>query len=185
MLIAVPTMGSVHTLLANWLVNQASQHEIIFTNQVSPHSHARNRIVELFLSSPHNELLMVDSDTIPPEGLLFGISQYDIVTGVTPILRGDESFANVYINTTDVESPLRLNELPTEPFKVVGCGASFLYIKRHVLEEMSKPWFKTIEFDNGNICSEDLYFCEQVIKNGFDIWCLPQFRCQHAKTILL
>lgn len=187
----VPTLGTIRTELANWLLKaQLQGHESRFTLNVSPHSKARNMIVDHFLSTDHQYLLMIDSDTIPPEDALDNIEltsgQPKILTGITHIKDGEKGKrVNVFINHEDVETVTKLEDLPKDRFKVAGCGASFLVVHRSVFETIPKPWFKTIEFDNGNICSEDLYFCEQANNAGFEIVCDPAIVCGHAKTTII
>ncbi len=48
-----------------------------------------------------------------------------------------------------------------------GC----LLIKMSVFDKLDKPYFKGRIDDNGTIIGEDVEFCEQVIKAGYDIWC--------------
>jgi GT2 family glycosyltransferase len=130
---------------------------------------------------------MVDSDTIPPEDALDKLLELDvpIATGITPIIKGNKPYANVYIHAGDVEHPYPIAKTPMGIFEVVGCGASCLLIRRDVLEKMEKPWFKSLEFDNGAVCSEDLFFCEKAIQAGFTITAHSGVRCGHAKTIIV
>ena len=186
----IPTMGTIRTELVNWLLKaQKAGHQVQFTLNMAPHSKARNAMVEHFLTTDQDYLLMIDSDTIPPEDALdhieLTVAQPKILTGITNIQREEGSRANVYINTVDVENPSKIEDLPKERFTVAGCGASFLVVHRSVFEAIPKPWFKTIEFDNGNICSEDLYFCEQARNAGFEIVCDPAIVCGHAKTVVI
>lgn len=182
-------MGSVHTFLASWLNEQVKNgHEVMFTHQMSPHSRARNIIVEEFLKTDHDYLLMVDSDTVPQGDAMINLKnmmfkKHPVITGVTPILVRGEARTNIYRQVSDVENPPKIQSLPIEPFRVAGCGASFLCVHRDVFIKMPKPYFKAIEFDDGNLCSEDLYFCEQVSKLNIDIWCDPRIVCEHYKTL--
>lgn len=188
--LAIPTMGWVHTELAIWI----RDNELFpsYANRIQPVSKARNVIIEAFLKSDKQYLMMVDADTIPPANtisdlisLLEGDGSADVATGITPRIHGKQFTSNVYINYADVENPSPIHELPRSPFRVVGCGASCLLIKREILEKLSKPYCKTIEFDNGAYCSEDLYLCEQVIKAGGTIVAHPGVVCGHVKEIVI
>lgn len=187
MFIAIPTLGTIHTELTVWLMEQTRQNRpVMCTINVTPHSKARNQLVEEFLKTDEPYMLFVDSDTIPPPNAIIYLKEmvrkYDgVITGVTPILRNGEKRYNFFITPEDVENPPA--GLPTKEIAVAGCGASFLAIPRRVLETIPAPWFKSIEFDNGNICSEDLYFCEQVSNAGFEIICDPRIVCKHYKTL--
>lgn len=186
-------MGNVRTELALWLLRaQKKGNEIRFTVDMAPHSLARNTIVEYFMDSKHDYLLMVDSDTVPPGDALDHIDTLDlpkdkpkILTGITHIKDGEGKRVNVFINHEDVEKSMQLEDLPKDRFKIAGCGASFLLVHREVFEKIPKPWFKAIEFDNGNKCSEDLYFCEQANNAGYEIICDPAIVCKHAKTVFI
>lgn len=186
--IAIPTMGWLNTQLAGWL-KETKQHEIHYTNNVSPVSFARNKIVESFLKTDCEVLMMVDADTVPSEYAEITLMELieagaDVATGITPIvLNSRQTKANVYRDTVDVEKQIQIQDLPSIPFEVAGCGASCIMITREILEKLPKPYFKTIEFDNGNICSEDLYFCEQVRKVGGTIVAHPAVVCGHIKEM--
>jgi len=136
--------------------------------------------------------MMVDADTIPPMdaipkllSLLEGDGGTDMATGITNRIGERHHTANVYRTYQDVENPETIGDLPQSPFRVVGCGASCIIIKREILEKISKPYCKTIEFDNGAYCSEDLYLCEQITKAGGTIVAHPGVVCGHVKEIII
>lgn len=188
LMIAIPTMGSIHTNLSSWLLDQFSR--TIFSNQISPHSHARNTLVDTFLNSraQYQYLMFVDSDTVPPVGAATRLRMAldagaDLATGVTPIQKGNERSWNVYQKHEDVETVV--TDTPSKTFEIVGCGMSCVMMKRSVFDVVEKPFFKSIEFEDGNICSEDLYFCDQLFKQGLKMVCDPVVKCEHFKTIAL
>lgn len=189
--IAIPTMGWLNTELAEWIDGFKSETDIekvVFTKNISPVSFARNKIVDDFLKTNYDVLMMVDADTVPPMdirplGELIEAGA-DVATGITPIvLNSRQTKANVYRDTIDVEKQIQIQDLPSIPFEVAGCGASCIMITREILEKLPKPYFKTIEYDEGKICSEDLYFCEQVRKVGGTIVAHPAVVCGHIKEM--
>jgi hypothetical protein len=181
--IGIPTMGKMRTQLVSWMNKQEGIP--IMSIEVTPHAFARNLLVDAFLQTEADYLLMVDSDTVPCEGavkmLLDVADDTTVATGVTPIVKGNSICPNVYKKTEDVEKCLKIKD--KKPFEVAGCGASCIMIPRKLLEKMPKPYFKSIEFDDAKICSEDLYFCEQVYKNGGKIICDPKVTCVHFKEV--
>lgn len=191
--IAIPTMGWLNTELAEWIDTFQSPFEmerVVFTKNISPVSFARNKIVDDFLKTNYDTLMMIDADTTPPRNAIevlawiLSESGASVATGITPIvLNSLQQKANVYRTHEGVEKSIKISELPYVPFEVVGCGASCIMITREILEKLPKPYFKTIEYDNGKICSEDLYFCEQVRKVGGTIVAHPDVRCGHVKEI--
>lgn len=192
--VAIPTMGWVATGLAEWVVDSKEQFSsIAYYNKERPVAFARNKIVaEFFELYPRADvLLMIDHDTIPNQYAIKQMTDLiahgaDVVTGITPILRNDGTTTpNVYRAHDEVEKKQSFGILPKEPFEVVGCGASCLMITRGILKKIPDPWFKTIEFEAGKICSEDLFFCDQVTKAGGTIVCNPEVKCKHVKEIII
>jgi hypothetical protein len=79
-----------------------------------------------------------------------------------------------------------------KPFTVDYTGFGWTLIKKGVFEhEMMKyPWFapKMQVFDSGEVqdmCGEDVSFCLDAKKAGFEIWCHPQVRVGHEKTRII
>lgn len=116
LLVAVPTMGSVHPILVSRLIQWGQefpkgQISFYFTFKVSPVDRARNQVVEFFLKHEQfTHLLFIDSDTIPPIDAPYRLlaHQADIVTGLTPILTykddGWEAYDNAFVSRDQDES---------------------------------------------------------------------------------
>ncbi|HET6447102.1 MAG TPA: hypothetical protein VFI27_21275 [candidate division Zixibacteria bacterium] len=114
LLIAIPTMGSIHSLLVSRLLQWTKQFDnsninFYFTFRMTPHDRARNELVRFFLSQEQlTHIFFVDSDTIPPEDAIQKLLAHDLpfVTGLTPILKmnGDtgkyEQFDNCFLEPT-------------------------------------------------------------------------------------
>jgi hypothetical protein len=76
-----------------------------------------------------------------------------------------------------------------KPFTVDYTGFGWTLIKHGVFEhpEMKYPWFapQMQVFESGEVqdmCGEDVSFCLDAIKAGFEIWCDPICRVGHEKT---
>ena len=76
-----------------------------------------------------------------------------------------------------------------KPFTVDYTGFGWVLIKKGVFEHenMKYPWFapKMQVFESGEVqdmCGEDVSFCLEAKKCGFEIWCHPQIRVGHEKT---
>lgn len=76
-----------------------------------------------------------------------------------------------------------------KPFTVDYTGFGWTMIKKGVFEhpEMKYPWFapQMQVFESGEVqdmCGEDVSFCLEAKKCGFEIWCHPQVRVGHEKT---
>lgn len=76
-----------------------------------------------------------------------------------------------------------------KPFTVDYTGFGWVLIKHGVFEhpDMKYPWFapQMQVFESGDVqdmCGEDVSFCLEAKKCGFEIWCHPQIRVGHEKT---
>tara|TARA_B100000965_G_scaffold190967_1_gene159401 strand:+ start:3896 stop:4735 length:840 start_codon:yes stop_codon:yes gene_type:complete len=76
-----------------------------------------------------------------------------------------------------------------KPFTVDYAGFGWLLIKKGVFEDknMPYPWFapKMQVFESGTVqdmCGEDVSFCLDAKKAGYEIWCDPRIRVGHEKT---
>lgn len=74
------------------------------------------------------------------------------------------------------------DKVPHEPFKVYAAGSAGMLIRRHVLEELEKPYFENTD---GSSQNEDLNFCTKVREAGFEIWCNPNESLGHISEVVL
>lgn len=203
-------MGSMHPQLAARLIKWVrdlphGQVHIYFTFKVAPVDRARNQIVEYFLQhrvegdKPLTHLLMIDSDTIPPEDAIERLLSHDkdIVTGLTPILRYDEKTGGWDTNDnafTHVDRDELGKVITTHVArrnhglqKVFRCGGSCLLVKREVFESIPPPHFQFESNESGttHTRSEDIYFCDIVKIGGLEIYADTHVVCGHYKEIML
>jgi len=201
-LIGLPTMGSIHTLLAirimAWLMEAQQKGNInvsIYpTMGVSPVDNARNEIVDELLRGDCTHLLFVDSDTIPPQNALEKMLLADkpIVTALTPIIEYDDkrknSDSNGYYKKWNV---VNWQDKFIEPYlgliKIKGCGSSCILIKREVFEKMPKPWYRFLyQDDTGKVIfmGEDTHFIAKALGMGIEAWADTSIICGHNKAII-
>lgn len=213
-LIGVTTMGDIHTQLVTNLIQWAKRFQkdelgFYFTFKVAPVDRARNTIVKFFLEDHYNKqgvkqtpfthLLFIDSDTLPPIDAVQKLLDMDkdIATGVTPILHYDKEkkvFGTLDNCFTHQDRDKNDNIIKTHAIKrntgiqkIWRCGGSCMLIKREVFEKLEKPYFKFEYNEEGveHTRSEDLYFCDQATKAGFEIWCDSGLICNHFKPVML
>jgi hypothetical protein len=79
-----------------------------------------------------------------------------------------------------------------KPFTVDYTGFGWVLIKHGVFEhpQMKYPWFapQMQVFESGEVqdmCGEDVSFCLDAIKAGFEIWCHPLVRVGHEKMRII
>jgi len=71
--------------------------------------------------------------------------------------------------------------LPKELFRCEALGCGCMLIKIEVFEKIERPWF-AIQIDpesNELVISEDVHFCNQARKAGYDVWCDPTIKVGH------
>lgn len=209
LLIAVPTMGSVHPMLVSRLLRWSrefphNQVHFYFTAKVSPVDRARNQIVDLFLTKkgngrPFTHILMIDSDTIPPENAVSRLLSHgkDIVSGLTPIVNFNEqeqaweTYDNCFMGGERDENGKIIKTFIAERNKglqeIFRCGASCILIKREVFEKLSHPYyaFITNEKNTEHARSEDIRFCDNAREAGFKIYADTDVICGHHKEVMV
>jgi hypothetical protein len=193
--IAIPTRDAyVHSRLIKNILPQLQNKEgdnlLLIVAGVSPIAHARNKIVEGFLSTDATHLWMVDADTIPPPDALEKLLKVGkpVVTGITPILKDNHTVSNIFSDLSG--NPLSMDEIGIHAKKgenliVKGCGASCLLIERSVIEKLSVPYFAELWDEDGRYLTEDIYFSNTLGEAKIDITCIPTIRCGHAKQVIL
>ena len=79
-----------------------------------------------------------------------------------------------------------------KPYTCEYTGFGWVMIKKGVFEhpDMKYPWFapQMQVFESGavqDMCGEDVSFCLEAIKAGFEIWCDPTIRVGHEKMRII
>ena len=74
-------------------------------------------------------------------------------------------------------------------FKADYVGFGWVLIQRGVFESIQYPWFAPkllkIGEDLEDMCSEDVSFCIDARKAGFDIWVNPAIKVGHEKLLTI
>ena len=73
-----------------------------------------------------------------------------------------------------------------DPFKVDYTGMGICLVSKKAIESLEYPWFRPIWMNVGDMkdfTSEDVGFCIQLRKAGFEIWCDPKVVAGHMKLI--
>ncbi len=140
----------------------------------------RDKIVSVvnYMKPKPTHILFLDSDVLPrPKTLKVMLeTDKDIVSGVVPICQQGQLKWNV----SKDKSPMEIDELPNNPFKIKWCGFGCVLIKTSVLDKMDWPYWRS-EYKQGlRTLGEDIYFCRKAQESGFDIWCNPKVKCDHV-----
>ena len=149
---------------------------------------ARNRAAAKAISEGYDYVFFVDGDQILPADALEKLLSHnvDIVSGWT-IMAVGESYTNVsYYNAEKnaYEFVLR-DSLPAGLMSIDGIGCACMLVKTSVFASLDKPYFRYVEYEDGSVLSEDLYFCNTAKRQGFNICCDTSLKAGHIKKIVL
>ena len=205
LMIAIPTLGSIHTDLVARLLTWQSQFPpnqiaLYLTKHLAPVDRARNAIVQQFLNQrlkdqPLTHLLMIDSDTVPQPDAIKRLLSHDLpfVSGMTPIANRNketgalEFFDNCFESVTRDGEGVRTNiaHRNTGLKTINRCGAACLLVKREVFEALNPPYFQFELDETGtkHTRSEDIRFCDDVKAAGYTLYADTDVICTHHKTI--
>lgn len=153
-------------------------------------SSGRNKMVDQFLATDGDWLLMIDADMMWSPNILdvmiphLDAEKVPILGGLCFGIRDGELFPTLYaIGTVDgVDRMMRFNDFPDDSLfgpatdiPLVGTGAAFLVVHRRVFEAIAErgfnkafPWFQETEL-NSEPLGEDLTFCLRAGLCGFPV----------------
>lgn len=153
---------------------------------------ARNNIVKKGKELRADYILMVDNDVVLKEDALRNLleSPKDVCLGFYPRRNAANTYdgnMSVYhigeFDYTKQYSYIELKDLISRgdyKIKVHGGGMGCAMIRCDVFDRIKYPWFKWVNYSNGQVLSEDLYFCEQCKKNGIPIYTDTRVGCGHV-----
>jgi hypothetical protein len=124
----------------------------------------RETIINQAIKGNCSHLLFVDSD------MMFNHDMINKLMDLNKDVVGIKCNKKIFPLTPLVN----VEELSEVPF--VGTG--IMLINMDVFKKMDKPYFS---FDDKSE-SEDQYFCNKVIENGFKVWCDPTIPIGHIGT---
>jgi GT2 family glycosyltransferase len=191
--LAVPTRGQIDTL--------CSQEHQKFADALGAPIHyerngisislCRNMIVQQFLKTDADCLIMVDDDVVPPDTartLPSRLEEYDIVGAACPIFRPGQfpiPIWNAFKESPDNDGWRLVRPPDTDiAVEVDAVGAGCIAIRRHVLETLPFPTFRDVAQTDGAY-GEDFLFCADAKKHGYRIACDYNVRCDHLTKISL
>lgn len=160
---------------------------------------ARNRIADMALELGADRLMMVDGDVTVPRDALLNLLSHDVdcVSGFY-LRRGEDNtpsdrtcayklldeHGKAHFNYT-VESAYvkgELSELRGRGdylVEVHGFGMGCVLVKTGVFDRVKRPWFKWVNYANGDVLTEDFYFCEELRMAGIPRHVDTRVACGH------
>jgi hypothetical protein len=149
---------------------------------------ARNRLVSRALSGGFTHVLFVDSDQVLPSDTLTKLlsCEASVVGGWSMMALGD---SRTNISKYDSEKKcydfFTVDEVPKGIVDVDGIGFSAVLVGVDVFSRISYPYFTYVEYPNGTVLSEDLYFCNQLRGSGILVKCDTSLRVPHIKQVYI
>ena len=143
---------------------------------------ARNEICREAVRDGFDRVLMVDSDMVLPDVTLelMLADPVPVLLGCYP-QRGNTSAAELFkVGTKDFVERFGWDEVPNGRFEVKGGGFGCALIDVALLREMGAPWFRYVEYDSGDVLSEDLFFCDRCSRMGVPVMADGRVRCGHT-----
>lgn len=198
-LVAVPTFENIYpdTFKALWDMDKGGNEVGFEFVRGYDCATARNNIVKRALDAGADYLMMVDNDVTVPREALVNLMEHgvDVVMGYYAHRNG----ANDATTCTNVCKRGELNytmqytggELAAYRnngeylVRVHGGGMGCILIRCSALRRMSYPYYKWVDYGNGGMLSEDLYFCEQCRMEGIKIYVDTRVSCGHMFRQLL
>lgn len=190
LLIAVPcydTMRAefVQSLMAltEKLHNDGIRHEVKIITGTLVYM-ARDNLARHAINNGFTHTLWIDSDMVFSPTLLDDL----MISGKNFVCANFISRHNPYLNVVFSKLlPLpadRITDIPSDTFKVAGCGFGCVFMETKVMADVMKS--------NGGKCfipspelSEDLMFCQRATGVGYEIWCEPTARVGHVGPVTI
>lgn len=152
---------------------------------------ARNYIANYALNNEYDAVLMIDSDTVPPDGALEMLLEGDYPIKVGTYIYGLNRSLTV-ASRVDEENTLLYDESRLIPAAEVcsyngksvligGSGMGCALIKTDVFRRLPYPWFRWVTYDNGDELGEDCYFAELCRTGGVPMMLDSRVLCGHIK----
>ena len=182
-LIAVPTFETIAPETFKSIYDLQTEHQLDFEFVKGYDcARARNQIAQKTIEGGYSAVLMVDSDMIIPKDTIERMLEFpcDIVLGVYPVKNTTSRLAEIFKpDNKDFVNHYTYDELTEPRIRIKGGGMGCAFIKTNAFHVLKYPWFKFVNYDNGTILSEDLYFCCEADKAGFRIEADTRVRCGH------
>ena len=155
----------------------------------------RNCITQSAINGGYDYVLMVDSDVVLPSDALRNLldPQADIVLGQYRERKRINDLAQKYTclyrfgktinfeleDGISVEEFNSMREQGLNRIEIHGGGCGCILISTEVFKKMEMPYFHYTVYPNGDVLSEDLYFCLEAQKVGFKVYADTRVQCGH------
>ena len=189
-LFAVPTNSKIEASTVFSIVKICQRPDIEYLALTgSPIEQVRNAIVnELLSDQTLTHVMMMDSDIVPPDGIVDMLLECDspMACGICPVVLEGTICTNIVGITEERPDGQFLTRIDPEkgPFELNAAGTGVVLIRREVFENVPWPWFKRQEKrDIRYSVGEDIYFSRKAAKAGYKYIANPKAICGHIKPM--
>ena len=191
-LIAIPTYENIQPETFKSIYNlDTCGYDIIFDYMRGYDvASARNYIATRALREETDYVLMIDNDVRIPNDALKNLLEtpVDVCLGFYAhrwgqVFNGKTNVCRLgEFNYTDMYMADQLRELKEQGVtreQIHGGGLGCALIKTDIFKRIQYPYFKWTHYQDGNVLSEDLNFCERCKELSVPIYVDPRVACGH------
>jgi len=185
--VSILNQGVIRPELSNVLLRMSSdgRYSLHFNYpNRRPEMFNRNIIVNEFLDSGYEYLLMIDADVVPKSNPLNLVElDKDIINFAVPQWTDGDMYWVAMDKVDDGWKALPVNRRKGLQ-EVDATGCAVLLVHRRVFEKMKQPYFEE-KYDEKmtNVISLDYDFCEKAKKIGFKVWVHFDYFASHFKEL--
>lgn len=194
-LIAVPTFENImpDTFKAIWDLDKGDNECLFEFVRGYDCATARNNIAKKSMDLDADYVLMVDNDVTPPKETLQWMLEdpQDVTLGyyahrnADNLYNGRVSVCKLGWYNYPLESEFKAEEMTAmiadgkTKIQIHGGGMGCAFIKTDVFRRIKYPWYDWVNYNNGSMLSEDLFFCEACRKAKIPIYTDVRVGCGH------
>ncbi len=145
---------------------------------------ARTEAVKRFLATDCNTLLFVDGDIVVTEQAIEALIQSgkEAVTALYFKKSATVREAVAFKVEENVFKSVDVDSLPDGPAKIDACGFGCVLLERDAVRKVfERTGGVPFRFMQQQIfVSEDIYFCNELMKAGIDLWLIREARVPHV-----
>lgn len=191
-LIAVPTYENIYPDTFKSIFDlDKGEHDVMFEFiRGYDCAAARNKIVKKAIELKVDFVMMVDNDVVLPKDALLNLISHgkDVVMGyyahrLHNKFTGESCVCKLgEFNYTKMFTSEELKELRENGeylIQIHGGGSGCILIRTSLFQKIDYPWYKWVNYQDGGVLSEDLYFCEQCKAHGVPMYVDTRVSCGH------
>ena len=184
--LTILNQGDIRTDLVqviNLIIQNDSYRIMLSYPTGKPITNNRNTIVQKFLATDSDLLMMIDSDIVPPPNIL-NLADFnkDIITPLM-FIKQKGTLIPLFLKRNkdgihDVDDYLKKTGLQ----EVDATGTGCIIIKREVVEKMKHLFRNEYDADGVKTLGNDFSFCQRAKELGFRVWVHLDYVADHHYT---